>query len=246
MIAMSALAVHGTPRQDSHRRRSPGFTLIELLIALTIVGLMTLALFSGLNLGSRAWESVDAVSERVGEIRVARDFLMSTLSQTRPVTLTLDAEARQIFAGDAERLEFAAPLGEQVGIPGIYILRLELAPNGQDSALVLTRWLLHPEILEGSDGIPAWEPLEETPGALGKASAGDLDLKGGAFGQTLLLDRVDTFELAYFGIVDGDTEPDWHKEWLQQTSMPTMLRIRLGTPGQSWPTLIVALPERRF
>lgn len=246
MIALSALAMHGALRQGRPRHRAHGFTLIELLIALTIIGLMTLALFSGLNLGSRAWESVDAVSERVGEVRVVRDFLMSTLSQMRATTLTIDAEVRQIFAGDAERLEFAAPLAEQVGIPGLYILRLELAPNGQDTALMLTRWLLHPEVLEGSDDIPAWEPLEEASGVLGKAGAVDLDLKGGAFGQTLLLDRVDTFEIDYFGIADGDTEPDWHEEWLQQTSMPTMLRIHLGTPAQSWPELIVALPERRF
>lgn len=238
--------MQGVSRQTRPYPRPRGFTLIELLIALTIVGIMTLALFAGLNLGSRAWESVDAVSERVAEVRVVRDFLMSTLSQTHATTLNIDAEIRQLFAGDAERLEFAAPLAEQVGIPGLYLLRLELAPNGQDTALVLTRWLLHPEVLEGSDGIPAWEPLEESSGALARASAGDLDLKGGAFGQTILLDRVDTFEISYFGIADGDTDPDWHDEWFQQMSMPTLLRISLGAPGQSWPALIVALPERRF
>jgi general secretion pathway protein J len=230
-----------------HRvRKQRGFTLVELLIALAIVSLITLMLFSGLSLGSRAWEGVDAVSERVSEVRVARDFLMSTLSQTRATTLTLDAEMIDVFAGDSERLEFVAPLSEQVGVPGLYILRLGLEPRDRDAALVLTRWLVHPEVLEGTDEIPTWEPLE-AESAFGSDSAPlDADAAAGAFGRTLLLDRVAAFEIAYFGTADGEIEPDWHEEWFGQSTMPTLLRIRMATPAQSWPDLMVNLPVRLF
>ncbi|NEX17237.1 MAG: general secretion pathway protein GspJ, partial [Halochromatium sp.] len=38
--------------------RGRGFTLVELLIALSLIGIITLLLFSGLRLGSRSWEAV--------------------------------------------------------------------------------------------------------------------------------------------------------------------------------------------
>jgi general secretion pathway protein J len=218
-----------------------GFTLVELLIALALVSLITLMLFSGLRLGSRAWEGVDAVSERVSEVRVARDFLMSTLSQARPTSVMLDAEMIFAFAGDRERLEFVAPLSEHVGMPGLYILRLGLVPSGEDQTLMLTRWLIHPEVLEGLDDTPAWEPLEADSGLFLEAVPRDTDAAAGAFGHTVLLDRVAEFEIAYFGTLDGEIEPDWHEEWLGQSNLPDLLQIRMATPAQSWPDLMVSL-----
>ncbi|MBK1644994.1 general secretion pathway protein GspJ [Thiocapsa imhoffii] len=224
--------------------RTPGFTLIELLIALAIVSLITLMLFSGLRLGTRAWEGVDAVSERVSEVRVARDFLAATLSQTRPTILMLDAQPVIVFAGDQQRLEFVAPLSEQVGVPGLYVLRLGLEARGADDALVLTRWLIHPEIIEGSGNIPAWEPLTSESRLFLDGLSTDIDLAAGAFGRTPLLDRVAEFEIAYFGLADAAVEPDWHDEWLDQALLPMLVRIRLATPEQSWPALVIRLPQR--
>lgn len=227
-------------------RREPGFTLVELLIALAIVSLITLMLFSGLSLGSRAWESVEAVSERVSEVRIARDFLMSTLSQSRPTTLTLEAEAVSVFAGDRDRIEFAAPLAEQVGVPGLYILRLGLVPMNDGEALVLTYWLIHPEVLDGFDDIPTWEPLEAESQLFLDAIPPETDVAAGAFGRTLLLNPVAEFAIAYFGTADGETEPDWHEEWFAQSTLPTLLQIRLATPSQSWPDLMINLPAAEY
>ncbi len=226
--------------------RARGFTLVELLIALAMVSLITLMLFSGLRLGSRAWEGVDAVSERISEVRVARDFLMTTLSQTRSTNLTIDGQLVSVFAGDHERLELAAPLSERVGVPGLYILRLGLEANGDDESLVLTRWLIHPEVLEGSGDIPAWEPLESDSAVPQWAAIEDMDTAAGAFGRTLLLDRVADFEIAYYGTLDGEVDPSWSDQWLGQSTMPRLLRVRLGTPAQAWPDLIVTIPARLF
>jgi general secretion pathway protein J len=240
-LGLISVPAHGSPT-----RRARGFTLVELLIALAMVSLITLMLFSGLRLGSRAWEGVDAVSERISEVRVARDFLMTTFSQTRSTNLTIDGQMVSVFAGDQERLELAAPLSERVGVPGLYILRLGLEANGDDESLVLTRWLIHPEVLEGSGDIPAWEPLDSDSAVPQWAAIEDMDTAAGAFGRTLLLDRVADFEIAYFGTLDGEVDPDWHDEWLRQSTMPTLLRVRLGTPAQAWPDLIVSIPARLF
>lgn len=220
-----------------------GFTLIELLIALAIVGLITLLLFSGLRLGSRAWESVEAASDRTAEIRLARNLIERALTQIRAANVTIDGESVPVFAGDAERLELVAPLSEHVGVPGLYILRLTIEESRGHRDLVLTRWLLHPEVLEGRDDIPPWEPLEKDSGIqLGSAEL-DKDSAAGAFGRNLLLEDVDLFQIAYFGAVEGEDVLDWYDEWVGQPRLPRLLRIRLTSVRQTWPDLIVALPE---
>lgn len=216
-----------------------GFTLVELVIALALVSLISLLLFSGLRLGTRTWEGVEAVAERTAEPRVARNFLQRALTQARPAWLTLDAEEILVFAGDAQNLEFVAPLSEHVGTPGLYILRLSLEDEAQ---LVMTRWLLHPDVLEGRDDIPQWEPFDGSVGLSATAPL-DEDLAAGAFGTTLLLDGVAELEITYFGVQEGDQDPEWFEDWMEQRRMPQAVRVHLTTPGQSWPDLLARLPE---
>jgi len=218
-----------------------GFTLIELVIALALIGLISLLLFSGLRLGNRAWEGVETVSERTAAPRISRNFLVRSLSQVRPAQVTFDSQQRLVFAGDAERLEFVAPLSEHVGTPGLYILRLSLVQD-MEGRLVLTRWLLHPEVLEGSGEIPEWEPLgEQTPPPAGEAL--DEDLAAGAFGTSVLLDGVSELEFAYFGIAEGEQEPAWYPQWFDQPRLPQAVRMHLVTQGLPWPDLLVRLND---
>lgn len=220
---------------------SYGFTLVELLIALALIGLISLLLFSGLRLGTRAWEGVETVAERTAEPRIARNFLERVLVQARPARITFDEEEVLVFAGDAENLELVAPLSEHVGTPGLYVLRLSLA-NGTEKQLVLTRWLLHPDVLEGFDGIPEWEPFGDG-GRLPAAGPLDEDFAAGAYGNTLLLQGVDELKIAYFGIAEGEQDPDWYDDWTEQPRMPLALRIHLTTPEQTWPDMLIRLPQ---
>ncbi len=219
-----------------------GFTLIELLIALAIVGLITLLLFSGLRLGTRAWEGVEGAADRTAEVRLARNLVERELTQIRNSNVIVDAEALPVFAGNAESLEFVAPLSEHVGYPGLYILRLTVEEQRGQRDLILTRWLLHPEVLKGHDDIPAWEPLEKDSGIMLRSEALDKDSAAGAFGRTLLLEGLDAFQIAYFGVKEGENDPDWHEEWMGERQLPQLLRIRMTSRTQSWPDLIVSLP----
>lgn len=226
-------------RRDS--RPVAGFTLVELLIALVLIAVITLLMFSGLRLGSRAWESVETVSDRVNDLRVTRNFLERTLRQARPVSIVFDGQPWPVFAGDAERLEFVAPLSEHVGIPGLYVLRLVLEPAGDGQRLVLVRWLLHPEVLAGGDEYPEWEPLLEASGIGADTGPLDRDLAAGAFGRTVLLPDVAEFALAYFGVGEGETEPAWFEEWADDPRLPLRIRLAVSTPHRSWPAAIIEL-----
>lgn len=218
---------------------SAGFTLVELLIALALVSLIVLLLFSGLRLGTHAWEGVETIAERTAGPRIARSFLARILTQARPARVSFEAEDVLVFAGDAENLELVAPLSEHVGTPGLYVLRLSLAGEGQ---LVLTRWLLHPDVLEGSGDIPEWVPFDDSS-AISATGPLDEDLAAGAYGYTLLLDGVQELEISYFGILEGEQDPDWHRDWIEQPRMPNAVRIHLSTNEQTWPDMLIRLPQ---
>jgi general secretion pathway protein J len=209
---------------------------------MVLIAVILALMFSGLRLGSRAWEGVETVSERVNDLRVARNVIERTLRQAHPATVVFDGEEWPVFAGDAESVELVAPLSEHVGIPGLYIVRLVLEPAGDHARLVLVRWLLHPDVLEGGDDYPAWEPLMEATTIAADVGPLDRDLAAGAYGRTVLLPQVEQFELAYFGTAEGETEPEWVAEWLQQPRLPQQVRIAVSTPRQSWPAAVVELP----
>ena len=218
---------------------SSGFTFVEMVIALALIGLITLMLFSGLRLGTRAWEGVENIAEQTAEPRIARSFLARALAQVRPAQITFDGEQLLVFGGDEENLEFVAPLSEHVGTSGLYILRLSLQQD-EVTRLVLTRWLLHADVLEGFGDVPEWEPFEGGS-AFSDTGPLDEDLAAGAFGTTLLLDDVDEMEIGYFGILDGDTDPDWHSEWIGQSRMPIAVRMHLTTRTRAWPDMLLHL-----
>jgi general secretion pathway protein J len=217
-----------------------GFTLVELLISLSLFALIVLLLFSGLRLGTRVWDAADAVAERNAGLRSAYNFLARTLTHLRPARITFDAQDVLLFGGSTEQVEFVAPLSEHVGTPGLYILRLSLE-QGDTARLVLTRWLLHPEVLKGVGDNPPWEPLisAEVEGA----ALAEEDVASGAYGRALLLDRVGLFGISYYGIQEGQDAPTWNAEWLRQDRLPLALRLHVSTVEQSWPDILIRLPE---
>lgn len=227
---------------DAGEGAQGGFTLVELLIALSLIGLITLLLFSGLRLGSRAWEAVEATADRTAELRVVRNFLERALIQARAVELTIDAESRLVFSGDAENLEFVAPLAESSAVAGLYILRLSLE-EGQQRRLVLTRWLLHPDVLAGDDLIAEWQPFEGGRSSFRVPEHPEEEVAAVAFGTTVLLEQVQDLQIAYFGVRDRNTEPEWYDDWLDQSRTPLAVRVQLTTPAQTWPDMLVRLPE---
>ncbi len=195
-----------------------------------------------MRLGTRAWEGVEASAERTGGLRLAHNFLARVLGQARAVRVLFDGESRLVFAGDAEGLELVSLLSQHVGVPGLYVLRITLEDDGDDRRLVLTRWLLHSDVLAGADDIPPWEPFQGSESGTRRSGELDQDLAAGAYGSSLLIDGVEDFQLAYYGIAEGSTEPEWHERWLEPNALPQSVLLRLTTTDQAWPSALIHLP----
>lgn len=228
-----------------HRGHSGGFTLLELVIALTLIGTITVVLFSGLRLGGRLWERLDQEGERVAAIHSVQVLLRRTLGQAQLTFRTVDQGVVPLFSGDSARLEFVAPLSSHVGSPGLYLLRLQAEGDDEHKRLTLTRWLLHPEVLGGAPGNPRWEPMDLESAAAGEAPSAleSGEAESPVYGRTELLGDLEAVEFSYFGQKPDGIEPEWHPDWVGVGTAPLLVRIRLGQAGRWWPEMLVPLAE---
>jgi len=223
-------------------RANAGFTLIEVIVAMTLVGLIMVLLTGGLHLGKRTWEVVDGKSERVGEVRLALEFVRRQLSMARGLTHKLPDGEGPLFWGNQQMLEWVAPLPVYVGYGGLSIMRLSTAVLSDRQQLVFERWFYHPRVLAGDTGsAPAWVPMVSTPAW----SAEQTD--AAIYGRHVLVERLEEdLQISYFGATEKGRPPEWHDQWGDVGAFPQLIRIRLHAAGEDWPDTIVELPEPVF
>lgn len=199
-----------------------GFTLLELLVAVTLLGMLMAALFGGLRLGARVWETADERLDASMRTQVVQDFVRQRLTEmlpleTIPPELAEEAVYEPAFVGTVEAVRFATPLPENLG-SGIYLMELALAEGGN---------------VDGTGNLVLrWRPLEpDSPGALEIVPE-----------ERVLIENIEGFELSYFGAVDTAQPPGWWQAWEGYAELPRLIRLRLGFPEndpRAWPELIV-------
>ncbi len=204
-----------------HGSDEGGFTLLEMLIAMTLLGLVMAMVFGGLRLGARAWEASDTSATNLARLEAVHGFLRRSLAASATVLASDDKGKRLIlFTGESQRLEFATLLPSYLGIGGFHRLTLGVAGEGKDRRLAL-KSRLYQGMGVGTDG--------------GTPRAGDGE-------ETVLMEGIAGIELAYFGALEGNSDPGWHRDWREAAALPELIRLRVRLAPDDrrhWPELIV-------
>lgn len=120
-------------------RRSAGFTLVELLLAITLMSILLGLTYSGLRAATRSSQSGEKLLAAGGELRAAHQFIRRQLNQMLPLSYaeTDDTEAvRIVFEGDANHIEYVAPMPGYLGSGGPQVQVLEVVDDGDGGFVV--------------------------------------------------------------------------------------------------------------
>jgi general secretion pathway protein J len=207
----SPLPSRAALRMPRTELRERGFTLIELVIAMSLLGLILVSLFSGLRLASRSWDAGAVRAEKSNEMRLVQDFIRRAIAQTHPIIWQeATGQPRLSFDGKPHALAFTALLPARAGIGGIYLMKLELRDTRQGKELLLRRRLYRPDGHVKEDGA-------ET---------------------TVLVEGVAVLAFGYYGSENSNDPPRWRSEWQSAMQLPKLVRVSLST-DKVWPDIVV-------
>jgi general secretion pathway protein J len=198
------------------RPASSGFTLIEVLIALTLLSIMVVLLFTTLKICADSWEKGENKINDVNQIAVVYNFFQHHLATAKPLsTTTAIGEKTLSFQGQTESLQFVSSFPASAGKFGLQLFTINLLEDDNDQYIYVT---LVPFATLSEDEEPAKKE------------------------EVTLISHVSSFKLSYFGSDDIVSEGAWADEWVNKEAMPKLVKINITLAnGMFWPEMIFDL-----
>ena len=198
-------------------RSSLGFTLIEVLIAMTLLGVMVVLLFSSLRIAAESWNAGENKITQVNQKAVVYQFFKRHLSTIRPLpVLNIDQnnpEALQVFQGYPQSLRFAAALPASSARKGLQIFTI--APNPENASILMVS-LVPYRLTEEDQNQPPDKP-------------------------EILLEDLAKLQFTYFGKTEDVAEAQWREEWTLADRLPGLIKVSIALKdGSYWPDMIFA------
>lgn len=197
------------------RKTLQGFTLIEVLIAMTLLSIMVVLLFTSLKICADSWEKGENKITEVNEVAVVYNFFQRHLTTAKPLLSDFTTEGEAFsFQGKTRSLQFVSAFPASAGRSGLQMFSVELREEDKDQVIKVAVTPYFPKA-EGEK----W-PKEEV----------------------VLIRHVSNFELAYFGADDDYSESHWQDEWLEKNTQPRLIKIRIKLENEIfWPEMIIEL-----
>jgi general secretion pathway protein J len=192
------------------RGRAAGFTLLEVLVAVTLLGLLSVALFGAVRLGAQGWRRAEQGREATQDATAVQDLLRRMIASARPVFASADpADATVAFDGAAQSLGLIGTLPDALAPGQQGEQRLFLANN--DDTLMLA-WRLD---LPAPDGGALRERLVP------------------------LLDHVRAIGFTYYDAAAAAWTDTWNGRNALPALVRLHVERDAGAPGP-WPDLVAA------
>jgi len=196
--------------------KQAAFTLLEVLIGMSLLSVMMLLLFASLRTCVQSWNAGEKKIAEVSQAAIVQNFLQSKLHSALPLEADFLEEPEFSFQGDAEQLQFVAPMAASAGRLGLQLFKISLGTAGRGEGQQLQ-----------VDMNPFF-PQSET--------------EQWNVEQVVILKKIHRFKLAYFGADEEGGEPAWQDDWLDRGSLPKLVSISVELLGDDvWPQLVVAL-----
>jgi general secretion pathway protein J len=202
------------------RREAAGFTLIELILALVLLGVMMLFVYSGLNFALRSWDAGDVNGRRVADWRISENFLQREVSEIYPMRFPEPSRPLFAFEGKPDLMRFVSSRRAGVSTMGLSLVSIEVDPGKEPRTrdLVMRR---AQEVATMTDFSALDQPDTHA---------------------TVLAPAVDSVRFQYFGSENNFTDPAWSDEWKYPSRMPVLVKmsIRMAN-GDELPDLVMRL-----
>ncbi len=198
------------------RKINAGFTLIEVLIAMTLLGLMVVLLFSSMKICADTWQKGEDKITEVNDVAVVYQFFQHHLSVAKPLWDDFSDKDNRAFAfqGESQSLQFVSSFPASAKKAGLQLFSLKLLKDGDEQFIQVSIKPFYP-VADGEE----WR-LEEVT----------------------LLRHVSKLTLSYFGSDTPDIEGLWQNDWLNREFQPRLVKIEIEQDsGSFWPEMIVAL-----
>lgn len=198
------------------KKIAAGFTLIEVLIAMTLLSLMVVLLFSSLSIGAKSWQQGETKIAEVNEIAVVQQFFNHHLAHATPQWNDFAPEKERVFSfqGTKDSLQFVSAFPASAERSGLQLFDLKFQQKNKQGFVSVTLTPFFP-LAEGE------EFFEDT---------------------VELVTNVVRFELSYFGLNDETAQYGWQNQWLEKEQQPRLVKILLELEdGRFIPEIIVAL-----
>ncbi|HEY2629388.1 MAG TPA: prepilin-type N-terminal cleavage/methylation domain-containing protein [Usitatibacter sp.] len=180
-------------------RAQSGFTLVELVIALALLGVMMVLLYSGLAFSFRSWDAGELNGRREADRRIGENFLRRELTELFPMRWKDPMTLKFALDGESQRLRFVSSRPPDVAMGGLSLVSLGVE-QGPDRTRNLVMHRAMPD-----DAAKDFGPLEKAEGFV-------------------MLQDVDSVTFSYFGAENDFADPRWSDSWTL-ARIPLLVRM---------------------
>jgi len=178
-------------------RGSSGFTVLEMLVALCILGLLAVYAMQSFQHMRRMDTVLDRIEQR-STLSAVEQHLRNLVSAARPAIKSKGAATTVNFEGTESQLRLVVASDGGLERGGLLSVQIEAKSRGDGFFDLMTRRTAYPSVTERTSGE-----------------------------ELVLLERIKSFELRYFGNGEGEQPARWHSQWRNRSALPRLVEVMI-------------------